>query len=94
MVLLLTLHLHKVINSMRPRSPSYVTQESVNTLIQLKSPLECLLMILHEVNFHENQKLAKWIEELSFSEKTVFWDVSSCNVVEIDRRFRGDYCFF
>jgi hypothetical protein len=23
----------------------------------------------------------------------VFWDVAPCSLVDIDRRFRGDYCF-
>jgi hypothetical protein len=23
---------------------------------------------------------------------TVFWDIAACSLVEIDRRFRGDFC--
>jgi hypothetical protein len=25
---------------------------------------------------------------------TAFWDVTPCSLVEVDRRFRGVYCFY
>jgi hypothetical protein len=35
---------------------------------------------------------SKLLRFLSFMNMTVFWDVSSCTHVEVDRRFTGAYC--
>jgi hypothetical protein len=34
-----------------------------------------------------------WVNSLETKKMTVFWYVAPCSLLEIDRRFRGAYCF-
>jgi hypothetical protein len=43
-------------------------------------------------SFHEQSRILNEISGSHPGEMAVFWDVATCNLVEIDRRFRDVYC--
>jgi hypothetical protein len=40
----------------------------------------------------ESNEVLGFTKEENFLKMTTLWDIVSCNLVEVDRSFRGEYC--
>jgi hypothetical protein len=54
--------------------------------MNLKSNLINFMKKESSYNKLSHDEISSWMK------MTVFWNVAQCSLVEIDRRFRGDYC--